>query len=147
MPRKLTEQEREQFLAEPRIGTVSVASGDSRPPLTVPIWYAYEPGGNITFFTSTQGQRARKARLIEEAGVVSFLVQHDSPPYKYVSVEGTVVGIDRPPAMEQMLAILNRYLPEEMAQGFAQGEIEHPQSELTLFTIRPDRWLTSDFSE
>lgn len=147
MPRKLTEQEREAFLAEPRIGVVSVASSDGRPPLTVPIWYDYQPGGNITFFTSTQGTRARKARLIEEAGVVSFLVQHDSPPYKYVSVEGTVVGIDRPPAMEQMLAILNRYLPEEMAQGFAQGEIEHPQSELTLFTIRPDRWLTSDFSE
>lgn len=147
MPRKLTEQEREAFLAEPRIGVVSVAGDDGRPPLTVPVWYAYEPGGTISFFTATQGRKARKTRLIQEAGVLSFLVQQDTFPYKYVSVEGTVVGTDRPPTMEQMVAVVSRYLPEEMAQGFAQAEIEHPQSELVLFNIRPDRWLTTDFSD
>jgi nitroimidazol reductase NimA-like FMN-containing flavoprotein (pyridoxamine 5'-phosphate oxidase superfamily) len=45
----LTEQERQAFLAEPRVGVLSVASGDDRPPLTVPLWYGYQPGGNLTY--------------------------------------------------------------------------------------------------
>ena len=41
----LSKEEREAFLAEPRIGVVSVAGDDGRPPLAVPIWYGYDPGG------------------------------------------------------------------------------------------------------
>ena len=67
-------------------------------------------------------------------------------PYKYVTVEGTVVQVDQPPAGEQMLAIVRRYLPEEHAQAFVKAEIENPTTTLMLFTIRPDRWLTADFS-
>jgi nitroimidazol reductase NimA-like FMN-containing flavoprotein (pyridoxamine 5'-phosphate oxidase superfamily) len=63
MPRQMTEKERQEFLAEPHIGVLSVAS-DDRPPLTVPVWYGYEPGGNISFFTGTQGRKARKTGLI-----------------------------------------------------------------------------------
>jgi nitroimidazol reductase NimA-like FMN-containing flavoprotein (pyridoxamine 5'-phosphate oxidase superfamily) len=39
MPRQLTERERQEFLAEPHIGVLSVASDDDRPPLTVPVRY------------------------------------------------------------------------------------------------------------
>jgi nitroimidazol reductase NimA-like FMN-containing flavoprotein (pyridoxamine 5'-phosphate oxidase superfamily) len=145
--RQMTEPEREAFLAEPRVGVLSVASDDERPPLTVPVWYGYEPGGELTFFTGTQGRKARKTRLIERAGVVSVSVQHDEFPYRYVTVEGTVVQSDRPPAAMQMLAITRRYLPEEMAQGFVDAELSQPSPELVLFTIRPDRWLTVDFNE
>jgi PPOX class probable F420-dependent enzyme len=145
--RQMTEPEREAFLAEPRVGVLSVASDDERPPLTVPVWYGYEPGGELTFFTGTQGRKARKTRLIERAGVVSLSVQHDEFPYRYVTVEGTVVQSDRPPAAAQMLAITRRYLPEEMAQGFVDAELSQPSPELVLFTIRPDRWLTVDFNE
>jgi nitroimidazol reductase NimA-like FMN-containing flavoprotein (pyridoxamine 5'-phosphate oxidase superfamily) len=143
----MTEQEREAFLAEPHIGVLSVASDNERPPLTVPIWYGYQPGGNITFFTGTQGRAARKTRLIQNAGVVSFLVQQEEFPYKYVTVEGSLVQSDKPPTAEQVLAIVRRYLPEEQAQGFTQAELAHPDSELILFTIRPDRWLTSDLAK
>ena len=41
----LSKEEREQFLAEPHIGALSVSAGDKRGPLTVPIWYQYSPGG------------------------------------------------------------------------------------------------------
>jgi nitroimidazol reductase NimA-like FMN-containing flavoprotein (pyridoxamine 5'-phosphate oxidase superfamily) len=147
MPRPLTEQERQAFLAEPRIAILSVASDDDRPPLTVPVWYSYQPGGNVTFFTGTQGRKARKTRLFRKAGVLSLSVQHPEPPYKYVTVEGIVVQTDQPPSAEQMLAVVRRYLPEEYAQGFVRAEIERPSSELVLFTVRPDRWLTLDFSD
>jgi nitroimidazol reductase NimA-like FMN-containing flavoprotein (pyridoxamine 5'-phosphate oxidase superfamily) len=147
MPRQMTEQEHQQFLAEPHVGILSVASDNDRPPLTVPVWYGYQPGGHLSFFTGTQGRKARKTRLIEKAGVLSLSVQREEFPYRYVTVEGTVVGIDRPPSAEQMLAIARRYLPEEAARGFVQAELERPSAELVLFTVRPDRWLTADFSE
>ena len=145
MPGPLTEHERQGFLAESRVGVLSIASDDGRPPLTVPVWYGYQPGGNLTFFTGTQGRKARKTRLIQKAGVLSLSVQRGEFPYKYVTVEGTVVGTDRPPSAEQMLAVVRRYLPEEMAQGFVAAELGNPGPELVLFTVRPDRWLTFDF--
>jgi hypothetical protein len=143
----MNEQQRQAFLAEPHIGVLSVASDGNRPPLTVPLWYAYTPGGNLTFFTGTQGRRARKTGLIEEAGVVSLCVQRAEFPYKYVTVEGTVIGADRPPSQAGMLAIVRRYLPEEQAQGFVAAELAQPSPTLVLFTIRPDRWLAADFSD
>ena len=147
MPRPMTEQEREAFLAEPRVGVLSVASDDGRPPLTVPIWYSYQPGGDITFFTGTFGQKARKTGLIQRAGAISFSVQHPEFPYRYITVEGSVLGMDQPPSSDQILAIVRRYLPEEDAQGFASSALEQSGPEFVLFTIRPDRWITSDFSE
>jgi uncharacterized protein len=147
MPRAMTEQEREEFLAETRVAVVSVAADDGRPPLAVPVWYGYEPGGDLSFFTGTQGHKARKIGLIDRAGAVTLSVQHGEVPYKYVTVEGTVVGAERPPAADRMLAVARRYLPEEFAQGFVQGELARPDSELVLYTVRADRWLTSDFSD
>jgi uncharacterized protein len=147
MPGPMTEDERQEFLAGRHVGVVSVARGDGQPPHSTPVWYAYEPGGNISFFTGTQGRRSRKASLIREAGVLSLLVQHEEFPYRYVTVGGTVVGEDRPPSTEQVLAIVRRYLPEEQAQWFAASELQQPSSEFVLFTVRPDRWLSFDFSD
>ena len=47
---------------------------------------------------------------------------------------------------EQVLAVVRRYLPEEAAQAFVAAELTAPSATLVLFTIRPDRWLTADFS-
>lgn len=145
--RPMTEQERERFLAAPRIAVVSVPRGDGRPPHATPVWYAHEPGGDFTFFTGTQGRKSRKARLVREAGVVSMTVQREEFPYGYVTIEGTVVGEDRPPAAERVVAVARRYMPEEQARGFAEAEVGHPAGEFVLFTVRPDRWLTFDFSD
>ena len=147
MARQMTEKERQEFLAEPRIGVVSVARSDDRPPHTTPVWYAYEPGGDVTFFTGTQGRKSRKAELVRKAGVLSLTVQREEFPYGYVTVEGTVVGEDRPPSVERAFAVASRYIPEEQARGFVEAEIGHPAGEFVLFTVRPDRWLTFDFSD
>jgi uncharacterized protein len=147
MARRMTEKESREFLAEPRIGVLSVARGGDRPPHTTPVWYAYEPGGSITFFTGTQGRKSRKAELVRKAGVLSLTVQREDFPYGYVTVEGTVVGEDRPPPAERAFAVASRYLSEEVAQGFVEAEIGHPAGKFVLFTVRPDRWLTFDFSD
>lgn len=144
---RLSKNEREAFLAEARVGVLSVTTGDERPPLTAPTWYGYEPGGNLTFFTNTDGRTARKTDLIRQAGVLSLCVQQEEPPYRYVTIEGAVIGDDQPPPAERVLAVVRRYLPDEMAHGFVEAELGRPDSQLVLFTIRPDRWLTADFSE
>ena len=144
--RPMTEQERQEFLAGPHVAVLSIARDGGRAPHSTPVWYAYEPGGDVTFFTGTQGRRSRKAELIGKAGAVSLTVQQEEFPYRYVTVEGTVVSEDRPPSAEQALTVARRYLPEEHAQGFVEAELGHPAPEFVLFTVRPDRWLTFDFA-
>jgi PPOX class probable F420-dependent enzyme len=136
----LSETERQDFLAALHIGVLSVAA-DDRPPASVPIWYDYTPGGNIRINT---GASSRKAKLVERAGAVTLVVQREEPPYQYVVVEGTVVDVTKPTPLDVREAIAIRYLGEEGGRAFVQS-LEGQES--VLFTIRPDRWLTADFSE
>ena len=145
MPRTLTETERDALLAEPHIAVLAIPRGDGQPPHISPDWYHHQPGGYVTFFTSTQGRRSRKGDLVERAGVVSICVQQESFPYKYVTAEGSLVQVDRPPAAEQALAIVRRYLPEEQAQGFVAAELNNPAGLFVVYSIRPDRWYSFDF--
>jgi nitroimidazol reductase NimA-like FMN-containing flavoprotein (pyridoxamine 5'-phosphate oxidase superfamily) len=41
----MSEHERQEFLAGVHVGVISIERVDG-PPLTVPIWYGYEPGGS-----------------------------------------------------------------------------------------------------
>jgi PPOX class probable F420-dependent enzyme len=140
MPKPFTETERQQFLADKHIAVLSVAATDGRPPTSVPIWYDYSPGGNILVNT---GAGNRKARLIEQAGAVTLVVQREELPYQYVIVEGAVVEVTTPAPLEPREAIAIRYLGEEGGRAFA-ANMDGASS--VLFTIRPDRWSTADFS-
>ena len=42
----MTKQEREAFLADVHVGVISIEEA-GRGPLTVPIWYDYQPGGEL----------------------------------------------------------------------------------------------------
>ena len=138
--RSLSEAERQGFLADKHVAVLSVAAADGRPPASVPIWYDYAPDGNIRINTGTS---SRKARLIERAGVVTLVVQREEPPYQYVVVEGTVVETTRPAPVEVQEAIAIRYLGEEGGRAFVRSM---EGVEEVLFTIRPDRWLSADFT-
>lgn len=144
---RMTEQAREEFLADVHVGVLSVAGEEGRPPLSMPVFYGYQPGGDITFFTNTQRRTSQKVARIKETGTVTLVAQREEMPYAYVTVECTVVAVDAPPTEEQMFAIASRYMPEEFARGFIRSELDDPESTLTVFTIRPDRWLTSDTSK
>lgn len=139
MPKPFTEAERQQFLADTHVGVLSVDATD-RPPASIPIWYDYTPGGDIRINT---GAGSRKAKLIERAGAVTLVVQREELPYQYVVVEGTVVQATTPAPREPREAIAVRYLGEEGGRAFA-AKMDGASS--VLFTIRPDRWLTADYS-
>ena len=146
MPRPLTEQEREAFLTESRVAVLSLPSNDERPPLAFPVWYGYQPGGEITYYTHRTEPKSRKLRLLHEGSVVSLCMQREELPYKYVTVEGAVVEENEAPTVDQMVAIVRRYLPEDDARAYVNGEMESGVN-LVLFTIRPDRWAGLDFGE
>ncbi|MEZ0351095.1 pyridoxamine 5'-phosphate oxidase family protein [Mycobacterium sp. pR1184] len=136
-----SESERQEFLEAKHVGVLSVAADDGRPPSSVPIWYDYTPGGNIRINT---GASSRKAKLIERAGVVTLVVQREELPYQYVVVEGTVVDTTKPAPLPAREEIAIRYLGEEGGRAFVSS-MENEES--VLFTVRPDRWITADFSD
>src|SRR5918993_2649475 len=123
MPRPLTELEREAFLADPHIAVLSLPSDDDRPPLAFPIWYGYQPGGEITYYTHRTEPKSRKLRLLHQGTAVSLCVQREELPYKYVTVEGTVVTVNEAPTAEQQFAIVRRYLSSDDAQAYINGEL------------------------
>lgn len=136
--RNFSQVECQEFLAGKHVAVLSVAA-DGRPPASVPIWYDYTEG-HIRIGT---GSSSRKARLIEQAGVVTLVVQREEPPYQYVVVEGTVVDTIRPAPHDVQLAIAIRYLGEEGGHAFARSM---EGVEEVMFVIRPDRWLSADFT-
>lgn len=138
--RHFTESGRHGFLQDVHVGVLSVAASDGRPPASVPIWYEYTDG-HILINT---GARSRKAHLIKQAGVVSLVVQREEPPYQYVVVEGTVVDTTEPAPRDVRESIAIRYLGAAGGRAFVENMGDYPS---VLFTIRPDRWLTADYSD
>lgn len=138
--RAFSETERQEFLSAVHVGVLSVAAGDGRPPGSFPIWYDYTAEGLIRINT---GAATRKARLIGDAGVLTLTVQRAEPPYQYVVVEGTVVDTVEPSPLDVREALACRYLGADGGRAFVQSMADAAS---VLFVVRPDRWLTADYS-
>ena len=135
----LTVEEREQFLAEPRVAALAVAAGPDRGPFTLPIWYQYEPGGEAWVLTEAG---SRKARLIEAAGRFSLMVERVMPTARYVSVEGPVTRMV-PGTSELLREISERYLPPDQVQAYIELAEAEFGEQIAIY-LRPQRWLTGD---
>ncbi|HUC59431.1 MAG TPA: pyridoxamine 5'-phosphate oxidase family protein [Streptosporangiaceae bacterium] len=136
---RLSLKERELFLAEPHVAALSVAAGEGRGPLTVPIWYQYAPGGEAWVLTEAA---SRKVSLIKAAGRFSLMVDRTTPTFRYVSVEGPVSRVV-PGTDAQLREIAERYLPpEKVAAYIALAESDF--GEQVAVYLRPERWLSAD---
>ncbi|REF37941.1 pyridoxamine 5'-phosphate oxidase family protein [Thermasporomyces composti] len=135
----LSVAEREQFLAEPHVGSLAVARGPNNPPLVVPTWYHYTPGGELWVMT---GADSVKARLIRAAGQFSLLVERVEPTIRYVSVEGRLARVE-PVTRAHLEALHRRYLPEEQASRYVRNA-ENDGRERIVLAMRPERWFSSD---
>jgi len=135
----LSTEERQRFLAEPHIGALSVVERPGRAPLTVPIWYQYEPGGELWVLTAPG---ARKTRAIEAAGRFSLLAERSAPTIRYVSVEGPVVRTF-PGSDDRSREMAARYIPPGRLEEYL--EFERTQiGELMAVHMRPEHWLSAD---
>lgn len=137
----MSKQEREAFLAETHVAVISVAE-EGRGPLAVPVWYAYEPGGEVRFVT---GGSSRKARLIRAAPRLSLCVQTETPPYRYVTVEGPVT-IGTPDYERDVRAVALRYLGPQMGEIYLAATAAERAGSI-LVSLRPAHWLSVDYGK
>ena len=53
----MSKAEREGFLAGVHVGVLCVATGDAGAPVAAPVWYGYEPGGDVVLLTGTTSKK------------------------------------------------------------------------------------------
>jgi PPOX class probable F420-dependent enzyme len=137
-PLSMTRAEREQFLADAHVAVLAVERPDG-PPLISPVWYGYEPGGDVWISTSDKTVRAG---LLRAAGRASMCAQRESLPYAYVTVEGPVAFGEI--TQEERLRLAVRYLGNEMAQQYVESTAEVDN---VLVTLTPQSWRTTDYAK
>ncbi len=144
MSRAMSREEREAFLAEVHVAVIGIER-PGRGPLSIPIWYVYEPGGDLWITIETG---SLKEELLKQAGRFSICVQNETPPYKYVSVDGPIVSFEPSVKERDEFAMASRYLGEELAYVYVEGTRADPSNRPGIVvTMRPEGWLTTDFSK
>ncbi len=138
----MTRTEREAFLADLHVGIISIDEPGSAP-LSVPIWYAYEPGGELWIVT---GSESRKGRLLRKAGRFSLCAQTETPPYKYVSVEGPIVALEPAETDTHARPMAHRYLGPELGDRYIEATRDE-RADNVVVRMRPERWLTVDYAK
>jgi len=137
----MTRDEREQFLAAVHVGILS-ADEPGRGPLSVPVWYVYEVGREIVVVTRPE---ARKARLLGVGARVSFCVQSEDMPPKYVTIQGRVVAAEAADVDRDLKPIVRKYLGAEVGDAYVDNTRPNGTNEIVV-RIRPERWYSRDFA-
>ena len=137
----MKKEEREAFLADVHVGIISVAE-NGHGPLTVPIWYSYERGGEVRVITARASQ---KGKLLERAGRFSLCAQTETQPYKYVSVEGPIVAIEAADLERDRRPLARRYLGAELGDRYIESTRDLVGN--VLVRMRPERWFTVDYAK
>jgi nitroimidazol reductase NimA-like FMN-containing flavoprotein (pyridoxamine 5'-phosphate oxidase superfamily) len=133
----MSKAEREAFLADVHVGVVGI-SVQGRGPLTVPVWYWYEPGGDLWFETEPD---SRKGSQLALGTRISLCAQDENPPYAYVSVEGPIIEIAEDNHELHELPMAVRYLGEQGGPEYIDS-LPTATSEWKRYIMRPERWLT-----
>jgi nitroimidazol reductase NimA-like FMN-containing flavoprotein (pyridoxamine 5'-phosphate oxidase superfamily) len=133
----MTIAEREAFLAEVHVGILAIARPE-RGPLALPIWYQFRDG---VVEIGMSGD-SLKATLLREAGRATLTAQTETPPYKYVSIEGPVTV-----AHEQRddFDMASRYLGPELGRWYADNNPSTDRS--VVVRLVPESWITMDFAK
>lgn len=143
MPAPMTREERERFLAAVHVGVLSV-NQPGRSPLAIPLWYLYEPGGEITIVTRPE---TRKAKLISTGSRVAFVVQAEDLPPKYVSVECRVVSVTPADVDRDVRPLARKYLGHDVGNGYIDATRPNGTTNEVVIRIRPERWFSRDFGK
>ena len=140
----MSRDEREAFLSGVHVGVLSIHE-EGRGPLTAPVWYAYEPGGEVQIVTERD---SRKGKLLKEGMRISLCAQDEAPPYRYVSVEGPVFRIDPSDVERNERQLAHRYLGAEAGDRYIGSSTDDRDDDLMILVrMRPERWLTADYSK
>ncbi len=137
---KMTKQEREEFLAGPHVGVISIEN-PGRAPLTAPIWYDYTPEDGVWIITDSS---SKKGFALEKAGRFSLVAQQEDMPYKYVSVEGPVVEVRAADTDDDTRPMARRYFGKEMGDAYVERNLTGASN---FYRMQPEHWLTVDYAK
>jgi nitroimidazol reductase NimA-like FMN-containing flavoprotein (pyridoxamine 5'-phosphate oxidase superfamily) len=141
MSLKMTEEEREAFLAELHVGVISIEDPE-RGPLSMPIWYDYKPGVGLWVITS---RTSRKGKALDKAGRFSIVAQaEEAPYYKYVSVEGPIVDVRPADTDKDTRPMAHRYFGTQLGDAYIASQ---PVDDAHVYVMQPQRWLTVDYAK
>ena len=142
MSLSMTKAEREAFLADVHVAVVSIPEPGAAP-VTAPIWYRYQPGGQIEFITDRD---SRKGRQLNVGAPLALCAQVETPPYKYVTVEGVVTALDPVDVERDLVPISQRYLGRERGAAYAK-QLAAEMGASVLVRVRAERWRTVDYAK
>jgi hypothetical protein len=140
----MPEDERQAFLAGIHVGIFSLAQ-DSQAPLSLPAWYAFNPGEDLRILLPPRDPRTPLLKSLPRA---SLCAQDEMPPYRYVSVEGPVVAVVSADRDKDYWPLILRYLPEMWAQGYLRytwPENQDLSHEMLLAHLRPEVWRAVNY--
>ncbi len=128
---EMTKEEYKEFLLEgTKTGKLATVREDGRPHV-VPIWYGLD-GDNLVF---TTGESSIKAKNMKRDPRVSISIDDQTPPYSFVTIEGTISFSKDP---EEMLywatRIGERYMGEDQAEAFGKRNASEGE---VLVTVKP----------
>ena len=140
MSHAMNRAEREEFLAGLHVGVIGIdADGRS---LAVPIWYDYQPGGDVWVITSPSSV---KGRAFDSGQRYSLCAQTEQPPYKYVTVEGPITSTEACPP-DLLRAMAHRYLGPEMGDMYVEATADD-NADSRVYRMTPERWYTVDYAK
>jgi nitroimidazol reductase NimA-like FMN-containing flavoprotein (pyridoxamine 5'-phosphate oxidase superfamily) len=135
----MTKAEREAYLAALHVGVISIEQAGA-PPLSVPIWYDYDPAIGVWILTS---KSSAKGRALEAAGRFTLVAQDEKPPaYRYVSVEGRIVETRPADREKDSRPMARRYFGQELGDQYTD---QGASDESFVYVMRPERWRTVDY--
>lgn len=147
---KMSDQERDNFMIEVRLGNIAV-SRVGKGPLLAPIWYQYVPGGTVDICTGSASAKARRFRA-EGRATLSVVDPGSSGQYRYVAVEGPLTIVELgDETREAIFAMSSRYLSVVGGKTYTDRFMKrlvtdnlhegHGNTEVRV-SIQPENWQT-----
>ena len=111
---RMSEQEMQAFLDEPRVGHMVTLQPDGSPQ-AAPIWYEYRDGKFLVW----TDRFTRRFKNISGDPRVTMSIASDDQPYRYVTVEATVT-IRETDIEATAISIATRYKGLESGTAFVE---------------------------
>lgn len=135
----LDETTRQHLLAQPLTPILAIERA-GHPPIAVPVWHQYSPGGDAWIMV---GADSEKAQLLRESGGATLVVQEVQPRTRYAAASCEVVG-EHPATDAERRELAERYLPGAAVEQYLEASAGFGPE--VVVVLRPTAWRAADLT-